>query len=99
MRQQSEVQLTVRGVVIGGPQPLICLPLVGEKKAEFLEEAQELVAFEPDLTIDLLEQFLGFLIPGPPEVLDQVGRNQEQGAEAEHHPSGKHFQDTSLYPL
>ncbi len=49
MRQQSTVQVKVKNAVIGGPQPLICLPLVGEKKAEFLEEAKELVTLQPDL--------------------------------------------------
>lgn len=49
MRQQSKVQVTVKTAVIGGPRPLICLPLVGEKKAALLEEARELVALEPDL--------------------------------------------------
>jgi 3-dehydroquinate dehydratase I len=49
MRQQSKVQVEVRNCVIGGPQPLICLPLVGEKKAAFLEEAKELVILQPDL--------------------------------------------------
>lgn len=49
MRQQSKVQVKVRNVAIGGPQPLICLPLVGEKKEAFLAEAKELVALQPDL--------------------------------------------------
>ena len=49
MRQQSKLQVTVKNAVIGGPRPLVCLPLVGEKKAAFLEEAKELVALEPDL--------------------------------------------------
>lgn len=49
MRQQSEIQITVRGTVIGGTKPLICLPLVGETRAEVLKEAEELTALQPDL--------------------------------------------------
>jgi len=49
MRQQSKLRITVRGAVIGGPLPLICLPLVGETRANILEEAKELIALQPDL--------------------------------------------------
>ena len=49
MRQQSELQVTVRGAVIGGSRPLICLPLVGDTRAKVLQEAEELVALHPDL--------------------------------------------------
>ena len=49
MRQQSELQVTVRGAVIGGPRPLICLPLVGDTRAKVLQEAEELVTLHPDL--------------------------------------------------
>ncbi len=43
------MQVTVRGAVIGGPRPLICLPLVGDTRAKVLQEAKELVALQPDL--------------------------------------------------
>ena len=49
MRQQSEVQVVVRGSVIGGPQPLICLPLVGDTRAKVLQEAEALAKLQPDL--------------------------------------------------
>ena len=49
MRQQSEVQVIVRGSVIGGPQPLICLPLVGDTRAKVLQEAEALAKLQPDL--------------------------------------------------
>jgi len=49
MRQQSKVQITVRNRIIGGAQPLICLPLVGEKKDTVLDEARELTPLMPDL--------------------------------------------------
>jgi 3-dehydroquinate dehydratase-1 len=49
MRQQSTLPVAVRGAVIGGPRPLICLPLVGESKEQVLREAEGLVALRPDL--------------------------------------------------
>ena len=49
MRQQSEMQVTVRNSVIGGPLPLVCLPLVGDTRAKVLQEAEALVTLEPDL--------------------------------------------------
>ncbi len=49
MRQQSKIQVNVRGAVIGGPQPLICLPLVGDTATKILQEADGLVALQPDL--------------------------------------------------
>ncbi len=59
MRQQSRVQVVVRGAVIGGPRPLICLPLIGKSKTKVLEEATALSALRPDLLewrIDGFEQ-------------------------------------------
>lgn len=49
MRQQSEIQVTVRGAVIGGPRPLICLPLVGNTRDDVLREARALAELQPDL--------------------------------------------------
>ncbi|MBL0716321.1 MAG: type I 3-dehydroquinate dehydratase [Desulfosarcina sp.] len=49
MRLQSETKVTVRDKVIGGPDPLICLPLVASEKSELLNQAQELKQFDPDL--------------------------------------------------
>ncbi len=49
MRQQSKLQVTVRGAIIGGALPLICLPLVGGTRSEVLQEAEELIALQPDL--------------------------------------------------
>ncbi len=49
MRQQSILQVVVRGAVIGGPRPLICLPLVGDTRGTVLHEAKELAALRPDL--------------------------------------------------
>ena len=49
MRQQSILQVVVRGAVIGGPRPLICLPLVGDTRARVVQEAKDLAALQPDL--------------------------------------------------
>ena len=49
MRQQSKVQVNVRGALIGGPLPLVCLPLVGETRAKVLEEGEALAQLQPDL--------------------------------------------------
>ncbi len=49
MRQQSILQVVVRGAVIGGPRPLICLPLVGETRARVVQEAKDLALLQPDL--------------------------------------------------
>ena len=49
MRQQSKLQVTVRGTVIGGAKPLICLPLVGDTREKVLGEAEELAVLKPDL--------------------------------------------------
>ncbi len=49
MRQQSKVQVTVRGVAIGGPKLLICLPMMAETRAELYGQVEELVALGPDL--------------------------------------------------
>jgi 3-dehydroquinate dehydratase-1 len=49
MRLQSEVKVTVRDKIIGGPAPVICLPLVAKEKSEVLGQAGELKTFDPDL--------------------------------------------------
>ncbi|MBB5346625.1 type I 3-dehydroquinate dehydratase [Desulfoprunum benzoelyticum] len=49
MRQQSRKQIRIRNVVIGGPLPLICLPLVAATRAELIAQAQGLAALQPDL--------------------------------------------------
>ncbi len=49
MRQQSTLQVTVRGTVIGGPRPLICLPMMGDTRAKVIREAKDLVTLRPDV--------------------------------------------------
>lgn len=49
MRLQSKAAITVNGKVIGGPAPLVCLPLVAGDTDDLLEQARELLALSPDL--------------------------------------------------
>lgn len=49
MRLQSDTKVTVRGKVIGGPDPVICLPLVAKNRSEVLQQAEKLKRFDPDL--------------------------------------------------
>lgn len=49
MRPQSETPVKVRDKVIGGPDPVICLPLVAKEKSEVLRQAEELKQLNPDL--------------------------------------------------
>jgi 3-dehydroquinate dehydratase-1 len=49
MRMESEIKVRVRGRIIGGPDTMICLPLVAGEKSEVLDRAGELKRFEPDL--------------------------------------------------
>lgn len=48
-RQQSKLKVHVRNAVIGGPRPLICLPLVAKTSTMVVQEAETLVALQPDL--------------------------------------------------
>lgn len=58
MRIESKKKVSVGEVVIGGPRPLVCIPLVGRKPSGVLSQANELAALKPDLIewrIDALE--------------------------------------------
>lgn len=59
MRRQSTVQVTVRGRVVGGAWPLICLPLVAGERAELCREAREIAAMQPDLVEWRVDAFTG----------------------------------------
>ena len=48
MRLQSRKTLTIRNKVLGGPVPLICLPLVAEDKLGLLSQAREVLDYVPD---------------------------------------------------
>lgn len=49
MRLQSEKQVTVGDKVIGGPVPLICLPLVAKERGALIKQAETVRQFSPDL--------------------------------------------------
>ncbi len=49
MRQQSKKQIRIRGVVVGGIYPLICLPLVAGTQEELVDQATLLVGLAPDV--------------------------------------------------
>jgi 3-dehydroquinate dehydratase-1 len=59
MRQQSKKQLQIRGVLIGGTHPLICLPLVAGTKEELIGQASILVELAPDLLEWRVDGFTG----------------------------------------
>jgi 3-dehydroquinate dehydratase-1 len=59
MRLQSPKIIEVKGRTIGGPAPLICLPLVAPNKKELGHQTQELMRLDPDLLewrIDAFDQ-------------------------------------------
>ena len=49
MRLQSKKTLKIRGKILGGPVPLICLPLVATDQTALLEQAVEVCSFKPDV--------------------------------------------------
>lgn len=48
MRLQSEIKITLKNKVIGGPTPMICLPLVAAEMSELLGQAESLKQLAPD---------------------------------------------------
>jgi len=63
MRLQSKSPATVRGRVIGGPLPLICLPLVAVDRDSLLQQADETMAHCPDLIEWRVDKFAGIEDP------------------------------------
>jgi 3-dehydroquinate dehydratase-1 len=59
MRQQSRIQLNIRGTVIGGVQPCICLPLVAESLEGLFSEVKELLEYRPDILEWRVDGFKG----------------------------------------
>jgi len=49
MRPQPEKPIEARGKVLGGPRPLVCVPLVGKTPGEILGEAENIPAIAPDI--------------------------------------------------
>ncbi len=48
MRLQSKKQVIIRDKVLGGPAPLTCLPLVAADQPSLLEQARQVLPFQPD---------------------------------------------------
>ncbi|MCP3951758.1 MAG: type I 3-dehydroquinate dehydratase [Desulfobacterales bacterium] len=48
MRLQSKKPLTIRNKILGGPVPWICLPLVAEDQAALLQQANDVLGYQPD---------------------------------------------------
>lgn len=49
MRPQSTVSITIKNKIIGGPLPLICLPLMASDRTALREQAQTIATLRPDL--------------------------------------------------
>ena len=49
MRPQSTVKIKIKDRLVGGPRPLICLPLMADTQAALLEQAQAMATLRPDL--------------------------------------------------
>ena len=49
MRLQSDIQITVKNTVIGGPDFLICMPLLATEKSDLFREAATIKRSDPDL--------------------------------------------------
>ena len=59
MRIQSEIKVAVRKKIIGGPAPLICIPLVADKKNALLDQAATLQPLQPDLVEWRIDNYNG----------------------------------------
>ena len=49
MRSQSKIQIPIKGKIIGGHRPLICLPLMAATPSALLEQARTMTALKPDM--------------------------------------------------
>ena len=65
MRLQSPSTVTVRHKVIGGPSPLVCLPLVADDAAALMAQAETVVALKPDLVEWRVDKFQELQSPEP----------------------------------
>jgi 3-dehydroquinate dehydratase-1 len=59
VRIQSEIKVAVRKKIIGGPAPLICIPLVAEEKNDLLDQAAALQPLQPDLVEWRIDNYQG----------------------------------------
>lgn len=65
MRLQCRKPLEVRGRLLGGPAPLVCLPLVAEDQAGLLRQAEEVVRQAPDMIEWRVDRFADLETPAP----------------------------------
>jgi len=49
MRLVAQKPIITRGKTLGGPKPLVCVPLVGNTREKIMKEAQNIPAIEPDV--------------------------------------------------
>lgn len=49
MRLQASNPLAVRGQVLGGPLPLVCIPLVGKSREVIAQEERNVSVIRPDI--------------------------------------------------
>lgn len=49
MRLQSDIQITVKNTVIGGPDNLICIPLLATERSDLFRDAATIKQSNPDL--------------------------------------------------
>jgi len=61
MRLQSKKILKIRDKILGGPVPLICLPLVAADQATLLAQAAEVCSFDPDVIEWRVDKFEAIL--------------------------------------
>ena len=67
VRLQSKKQVKVGNTIIGGPNPLICIPLMAADKKELLDQAAALLPLSPDLVEWRADSYKG--VEGPPDCL------------------------------
>lgn len=63
MRLQSKKALKIRDKILGGPLPLICLPLVANDQAALLEQARDVRSLNPDAIEWRVDKFDAVLEP------------------------------------
>ena len=59
MRLQSKTQISVRDTVIGGPNPLVCIPVVAADTKALLEQVEILKPLSPDIVEWRVDSYQG----------------------------------------
>jgi len=49
MRHQSDIKITIRNKIIGGPELLVCVPLLAAERSDLFREAATIKRLDPDL--------------------------------------------------